>query len=157
MNPENLIKIIQDLVADCTRLKDKFVDEKNLEIDYVCIFSQNETEYDLLHRASESLGKVVGQTPTGDVFALPSSIAIAGKPKVLKIRKPDPSKPQRGDTDFVTDYENFKKEYLNKSGFTLIKRAHFEMIELRDDTFDVLAYFSNMPPSQLLNSSQGLT
>lgn len=71
-------------------------------------------------------------------------------PEVPKVRKPDKTRLQRGDGDFNTDYEMFKRKYLDNKNFTLIKRVGSEMIELKDNQFDVLAYFSNIPTSKQL-------
>ena len=69
-----------------------------------------------------------------------------GDLRLLKIRKPYPTHPERGNADFtVSDYQNFKKENLAKKNFKLIKREDFEMIELTDPDFNVRVYFSNPP------------
>ena len=78
--------------------------------------------------------------------------AYAGNRRLVKIRKPDPKRTERGDADFtVTDYLIFKKKYLSKPGFRIIKRPEMEMIELTDPSFNVLAYFSNPPLGKILN------
>lgn len=66
---------------------------------------------------------------------------------LLKIRKPDPTRPERGDADFtLRDYNSFKEKYLKDAEhFKLIDRGNFEMIELKDPKFDVRSYFSNIP------------
>jgi hypothetical protein len=64
----------------------------------------------------------------------------------LKIRKPDQTRPERGDADFaVKNYEEFKNSCLTKPGFGVIERDTFEMIELMDSSFDVRVYFSSPP------------
>lgn len=151
MNNDKILELVNYIAKAGIKLKDKYVDERDLEIDYIAIFSQNKTEYDALYKAAEKMGKVADNTPTGDVFELHKSIeSIIGNPKLLKIRKPDITRPQRGDADFNSDYKNFKEKYLNNKRFTLIKRDDFEMIELKDESFDVLAYFSNTPLSKRL-------
>ncbi len=151
MKQEEILRIIGYLVSECNKLKNKYVDEKDLEVDYVCVFAQSESEYNQLIEAAESLGKIVDETPTGPIFAFNFPLkTIAGSPKLLKIRKPDKTRPQRGDVDFNTDYSNFKNKYLNDKEFTLVKREKFEMIELKDPSFDVLVYFSSTPTSQQL-------
>lgn len=53
--------------------------------------------------------------------------------------------------DFNTDYDNFKKKYLDNKRFKLTKSWDgFEMIELGDEEFDVLVYFSINPLSKKL-------
>lgn len=154
MISEDFNKIIDYIVKECIKLKDKYIQEKNLKVDYVCIFSHSVEEYNGLLRYAEKVGKVVDETPTGPVFAftIPPE-TIAGRPKLLKIRKSDETRPQRGDVDFNTSYEGFKKKYLDDKQFTLIKREGFEMIELKDSVFDVLVYFSNIPLSKQLGVS----
>ena len=154
MIAEEFNNIISYIVQRCTELKDKYIDEKNLEIDYICIFSHTQQEYNELFEQAEKIGKIVDKTPTGPVFAFNfPSRTIAGSPKLLKVRKPDETRPQRGDVDFNTDYENFKKKYLDNKRFTLIKRGKLEMIELKDNNFDVLVYFSSIPLSKQLRVS----
>jgi hypothetical protein len=73
-------------------------------------------------------------------------LTTAGRLQLLKLRAPDKSRRERGDADFtVSNYQTFKSKYLNSPGFKLIVRDKFEMIELSDPTFGVLAYFSNPP------------
>lgn len=144
-------EIIKYIVEKCIALKDKYTEEKNLEIDYICIFSHNHEEYLELIKIASGLGKIVDDTKTGPVFKFNIPFqTITGKAKVLKIRLPDKSKTERGDVDFITNYEPFKKKYLGNKNFSLIKRESFEMLELKDSSFDVLVYFSSTPPSKLL-------
>lgn len=151
MTPKELNKIIDQIVNGCFELKNKYIQEKDLEIDYLCIFSQNQKEYQNLIQVSEQIGKVVNNTPTGPVYAFNKRPkTIIGSPKLLKIRLPDKTRPQRGDVDFNTNYPEFKEKYLNNKEFTLIQRVDFEMIELKDSNFNVLLYFSNIPPSKQL-------
>jgi hypothetical protein len=80
----------------------------------------------------------------GPIFLLNPIDTVAGKLKLLKIRKPDERRNELGDADFtIDDYSQFKKDYLNKKGWNLIKRENFEMMELQDNDFNVLCYFSN--------------
>jgi len=151
MRREDVYKIIDYIAFECVRLRDKYIEEKDLEVDYVCIFSQNENEFNELFKVAQEIGKLANETPTGPVFAFNDRPeTVAGKPKLLKIRKPDVTRPQRGDMDFNTDYESFKKKYLNNKNFKLIVREDFEMIELKDDSFNVLVYFANTPLSKQL-------
>ena len=83
------------------------------------------------------------ETATGPVFFISPLSTSAGKLNILKIRKPDPNRPERGDADFtVPDFPAFKEKYLGKSGFSLIKRPTMEMVELSNPSFNVLAYYS---------------
>lgn len=151
MTPEELNKIIDQIVNECFELKNKYIQKKDLEIDYICIFSKNQEEYKNLIKVSDFIGSVASNTPTGPVYVFNKRPkTIIGSPKLLKIRIPDDTRPQRGDVDFNTDYSEFKENYLNNKEFTLIKRPDFEMIELKDPDFNVLVYFSNIPPSKQL-------
>lgn len=154
MTMEEFNQIINYIVAECIKLKNEYALEKNLEIDYICIFSHNQEEYSKLIKHASNVGKVVDQTNTGPLFKFHTPLKTAsGNAKVLKIRIPDETRPERGDVDFSTNYEEFKKEYLSKPNFSLIKREKFEMIELKDEKYDVLVYFSSIPPSKLIGVS----
>ena len=150
MTTDDFNKIVQYIIERCADLKNKYVNE-DIQIDYICIFSQSQDEYSELLKHASSFGKVIDNTSTGPVFkfnSFPST--ILGKPKVLKIRIPDKTRSERGDVDFTTNYEEFKRKYLDNNRFNLIKREKFEMLELRDEKFDVLVYFSSVPPSKIL-------
>ncbi|KKQ74347.1 MAG: hypothetical protein US96_C0034G0008 [Candidatus Woesebacteria bacterium GW2011_GWB1_38_5b] len=150
MTSSEFFKIIEYITQNCRDLKNKYISE-DLKIDYVCIFSKSQKEFDELLKFASSIGELAEQTKTGPVFKLNNSPdTIIGKPKMLKIRIPDKTRLERGDVDFNTDYENFKKKYLDNKRFTLIKRDNFEMLELRDNSFDVLVYFSSIPLSEQL-------
>jgi hypothetical protein len=151
MSLEDLNKVITYIVDECVKLKDKYVAERDLIVDYVCIFTHSQNEYNELIQLAEQIGRLVDDTKTGPVYSFNNPPeTIAGKPKLLKIRKPDETRLQRGDVDFKTDYSSFKEKYLDNNRFTLIKRENSEMIELKDDDFDALAYFSNIPTSKRL-------
>lgn len=150
MTTDDFNKIIQYIIERCADLKNKYVNE-DIKVDYICIFSQSQDEYSKLLKHASSLGEIIDNTNTGPVFKFNSyPSTILGNPKVLKIRIPDKTRPQRGDVDFTTNYAEFKSKYLDNKRFKLIKREKFEMIELRDEKFDVLVYFSSIPPSKIL-------
>ena len=146
MDTKDLKIKIQNIVKRATALKNKYINNKNMPVNYACIFCQNKEEYDKLVEVTRKIGKVIKETPTGLLFQIKPLKTVSGILKLLKIRLPDPIRPERGDTDFtVSNFPEFKKKYLLKSGFKLIKREDFEMIELVDSEFDVRAYFSNPP------------
>ncbi len=150
MNLKDFEEFLQKIVADCTALKDKYVAEKSLIVGWICVFSQSDEEYKSLISLSSKIGKIIEETDSGPIYKLDIPLkTAAGIPKLLKIRKPDISKTERGDVDFNTDYPKFKSKYLDNKRFTLIKREKFEMIELKDKDFDVLVYFSSISPSKL--------
>lgn len=90
-------------------------------------------------------------SPTGPVYKFREKPnTIAGRPVLLRIRHPDKTRPERGDTDFNTNYPVFKKKYLGNPYFKLIEREDYEMIELVNTEFDVRVYFSGTPLSKTL-------
>ncbi|HVW71969.1 MAG TPA: hypothetical protein VHB93_02335 [Candidatus Paceibacterota bacterium] len=112
-------------------------------LDYVAIFSKDQAEFDELLACVQKLGQEVdhGTQKTGHTFKLSEPMRTPiGELSLLKIRKPDPTRPQRGAPDFVVNnYEAFKKTYLPTSGdFTLMFHPHAEMVELKGN--DVLVY-----------------
>ncbi|MDD3284930.1 MAG: hypothetical protein PHZ07_05035 [Patescibacteria group bacterium] len=143
--------IIQNVIKDAELLKDKYTDLKNIPVNYVCIFCQSEKEeIDFLAEACK-IGEIIKETSTGPIFKI-SIDTVAGKLQLLKIRKPDIERPERGDADFtVSDYKPFKEKYLEKPGFSLIKRENFEMIELYEKGNNVRVYFSFPPLDKQLN------
>ena len=146
MDVENLRQFVQEVVKKASNLKDKHTSEKNAPVNYACVFCQNDGQYKNLLVVVQEMGKVVEETPTGSVFQIRPLDTIAGSLRLLKIRKPDSTRPELGDADFtVSDYPEFKKRFLSQKGFKLIVRKNFEMIELTDTKFNVRAYFSNPP------------
>ena len=143
---EDFKQLIQDIVQKSCELKNKRTTEKNAQVNYAAVFSQDEKEYNEFYELAKQIGKVIQGTSTGDLFEIDAVDTVSGKLQLLKIRKPDATRPERGDADFtVTDYPTFKSTYLVRPGFKLIERTDFEMIELTDSTFNVRAYFSNLP------------
>jgi hypothetical protein len=146
MNVKNLIKSVQEIVKRANILKDKHTSEKNAPVNYACVFCQNDEQYDSLVALAQEIGKVIEETPTGPLFHIQPLDTIAGNLQLLKIRKPDATRPELGDADFtVLNYPKFKNKYLPQKGFKLIVRKNFEMIELTDPKFNIRAYFSNPP------------
>ena len=144
MNVKSLRQFVQEIVKRANTLKDKYTSEKNAPVNYTCIFCQSDEQYNGLVALIQEIGKVVEETPTGPLFHIQPLNTIAGKLRLLKIRKPDTTRHELGDADFtVSNYPEFKKKYLSQKGFKLIVRENFEMIELVDPKFNVRAYFSN--------------
>jgi len=147
----NYQRIIQDTVKQASVLKGKHTTEKDAPVNYVCIFTQSDKEYQELDVQVAKTGKVIKETKMGNVYQVDPMQTVAGKLQIVKIRKPDPERLEWGDADFtVSDYKSFKKEYLNKPGFKLIERPDMEMIELADPKSKVLAYFSNPTLGEVL-------
>lgn len=145
-------RVVEYIVENSVNLKNRYLGEDNSPIDWICIFSQRDSEYKSLIKVAGSLGKVIQNTETGPIYKLNESIETeAGNLFILKVRKPDKTRPQRGNGDFrVEDFDNLKKNNLSQKQFSLIKRADHEMVELKDPSFDVLVYFSNPPISKVL-------
>lgn len=116
---------------------------KSLPIHSLTIFSHSKEEFDFLKEILSDIGTPYNEN-NGPRITLHEPIT-AGKNIIthLRIRKPDPERPQVGCNDFdVDDYETFKAEYLAKhpENLILIQRPEYEMIEFRHPDFDVLAY-----------------
>ncbi|MFH1505827.1 MAG: hypothetical protein ABIE94_02460 [archaeon] len=143
MDEENLKLKVREIVEQARALKDKHTNQKDAPVNYACIFSQSKEEYDTLIEVMNKMGKIIKETSMGPVFQIEPLDTVSGKLNLLKIRLPDEKRPEKGDADFtVSDYPAFKEKYLSKEGYKLIERDNFEMIELIDPEFDVLAYFS---------------
>ncbi len=152
MTSENVTKLIQEIVEQAQLLKDKYIlGEKKAPVNYACIFSQTEKEYKELLEIIQKMGLQVDKTSMGPIFDIGGIETKAGRLRVLKLRLPDTKRPERGDADFtVKNYAKLKKDYLSKPGFNLLIRPKFEMIELSDSAFNVLAYFSSIPMNEQL-------
>ena len=152
MKTEDLKKIIQNIVEKATTLKNKHIEYKNTPVNYACIFSQNKEEYKKLLETTQKIGKVIQETPTDPLFYIEPLQTVSGVLKLLKIRIPDPTRPERGDADFtISNFPEFEKKYSSKLGFKIMKKPNFYMIELTDPNFNVRAYFSNPPLDKQLN------
>jgi hypothetical protein len=146
MNVTALKQLVEEIVKNANDLKNKHTSEKNAPVNYACVFCQNNEQYNSLVALAQEIGKVVEETPTGPLFHIQPLDTVAGKLRLLKIRKPDATRLELGDADFtVSNYPEFKKKYLSQKGFKLIVRKNFEMIELVDPKSNVRAYFSNPP------------
>ncbi len=152
MEKEDLKIKVKSIVEKATALKNKHIDDKNTPVNYACIFSQSKEEYGELLEVTKKIGKVIKETPTGLLFHIEPLQTVSGVLKLLKIRIPDPTRPERGDADFtISNFPEFEKKYLSKPGFKLIQKEDFYMIELMDSNFDVRAYFSNPPLDEQLD------
>ena len=146
MDTVALTQLVEEIVKKANNLKNKHTSEKNAPVNYACIFAQSKEQYNNLTMVAKEIGSVIKETPTGPLFHIQLLKTVSGNLKLLKIRKPDPTRPELGDADFtVENYPEFKNKCLSKTGFKLIPRENFEMIELVDSKFNVRAYFSNPP------------
>lgn len=144
MTTDVLQNLVRDIVSDAKRLVASRTSRGNAPVNYACVFAHSEEEYLDLLKAAGELGTVVEETKMGPVFLILPLQTSAGPLRLLKIRKPDPERTERGDADFtVSNYDAFKSIYLHAPGFKLIERPKMEMMELSDPSFSVLAYFSH--------------
>jgi len=152
MNTEDLKILFQTIVAGAFELCKAKTNQDQAPVNYACVFSQSEQEYETLLAVAKQLGKVVQETAMGPVFYIEPLKTVAENLRIIKIRKPDEKRKERGYADFtVDDYATFKKTYLGKPGFGVIERPNMEMIELIDPDFNFIAYFSNPPLGKILN------
>ena len=140
-NKEELIEAVRHVATETSRLAEKIVG-RTFPISSVTIFAHSEPEHELLIQIQADMGKPYDYNNGPRVELHEPIIADGNKITHLRIRKPDPERPQVGCNDFDTDYESFKKDFLlNHSGnLRFIKRPEYEMIEFYDPNFDVLAY-----------------
>jgi hypothetical protein len=81
--------LTKEIVKQAQILKDKHTNEGPSPVNYACIFSQNENEYQKLMQAVETIGKVIKETPTGNLYQINPIKTSAGLLRLLKIRMPD--------------------------------------------------------------------
>ena len=114
---------IKSIIEKATELKDKHTDEINAPVNYACIFSQNEGEFNELTTLTKKLGTRIKETSTGPIFKLTNEIStVSGRLKLLKIRFPDPTRPERGDADFtIANFAEFEEKYLPRKEFKITK------------------------------------
>ena len=148
MDIDELLEIEKEIVEKADDLKVRYTAEREAKVNYACIFSQNDDEYEIFRKILEENGNaVLEETSTGPLFRIKDLDTIAGTLKLLKIRKYDDKHLDLGDADFtVSNYSKFKEECLKKpENFKLISGDGYEMIELTETGSDVRAYFSNPP------------
>ena len=154
MNTTELTSFLKQLISDATILKNKYTDLVDIKVNYACVFAHDEIEYKQLNGTASQMGKIIKETEMGYLFHIDPFTTKAGKLQLIKIRKPDPTKTQRGYVDFtVPDYPIFKSKYLSLPNFKLTQRDDYEMIGLADATFDVLVYFAYPPMDKQLGLS----
>jgi hypothetical protein len=154
MTSDELKSLIRLIVAAARQLNATCTDQPDAPVNYACVFAQSPDEYEELINAAGLMGTIAQDTTTGPVYCVAPLSTDAGALRVLKIRRPDPKRPEKGHSAFtVTDYEAFKKNHLHKPGFSLIHRKNMEMIELIDPSFPVLAYYSNPTLPEMLSFS----
>lgn len=146
MDADALRSIVCYIVDQATILKDKHIDAPYAAVNYACIFSQCQEEYDELLAGAHTLGEVIDTMASGLLFRIDPLQTVSGVLHLLKIRISDPTRPERGYADFtIPDFSTFEKTYGCRQGFSRMDKKNFYMLELVDPAFDVRAYFSNPP------------
>jgi len=141
--------IAKYIVNQSLKLKNKYTNALDASVEFACIFCKSDEEYKKFDNLAQTMGRRVQDTPSGYTYLLRKQVITnAGPLRLLKIRKPDPTRTERGDADFNTSYKEFSNSYKNNSKFELIKRDTFEMLRLSDPEFDVMACFSSTPLSK---------
>lgn len=153
MNTEQLIEKIKDIQRGITFVKDKYVSEENLGLDFITIFSHDKNEFEQLAKTAEKIGEKISEH-NGPIFKLKKYLKFDnGTLKIFRIRKPDSERPQKGCGDFkVSNYKDFKEKYLHKNNFLLFNGEGYEFLGIHDLNKDYLVYF----PDKLLIEELGL-
>lgn len=141
-NQEELLKTVKYIATESSKMAKKVIGLA-FPIKSVTVFSHSEQEFELLTGILSKLGKPYNYN-NGPRVELHEVIQVNGNRIThLRIRKPDGERPQVGCNDFEADYKAFKRKYLEKypENLSMIRRPEYQMIELRDEGFDVLAYF----------------
>ncbi len=153
MDTNDLKELVKDIVAKADEMKQRLVREPT-PVNYACIFCQSDDEYILFLKLAKQLGTVVQETAAGPVFYIEALPTVAGNVRLLKIRRPDFTRLERGDADFtLSNYTDFKKQHLNQECFKIIDKGNFEMIEYRPPKVNVVVYFSNPTLAEVLKIS----
>lgn len=143
MTTKELEKLAQNIVAASKCLSESFTHERNVPVNYVCVFTHSDDEYTELTDLAKEMGNIAHETATGPVFLIAPISTVAGTLRILKIRRPDPKRQERGDADFtLPNYSQFKEKYLGQEGFNVIVRPNMEMMELLNPCYNVIAYYS---------------
>ncbi|MEX2008461.1 MAG: hypothetical protein WD850_03160 [Candidatus Spechtbacterales bacterium] len=139
---EELFAAVQYVAKEAATLAEKVTGQR-YPITYLTIFAHSQEEYDGLVAMLASLGEV-SEANNGQQVKL--NEAIDGIPRI-RVRKPDPQRPQVGCVDFdAGEYEDFKNKYLNSSEhLRLIERPDYEMVEFFGPQFDILGYVVSAP------------
>lgn len=142
MDTTELVGLVQTVAQKVDLLVKKIID-REFPISYLTIFSHNPSQYYNFVEIAKTLG-THEETDNGIKFILKDPIQTAvGDISLIRIRKPDPYRPQLGCADLVADYNEIKESYLLEHSENLRIAPHptLEMIEFFDlGTNDVLAY-----------------
>ncbi len=133
-----------DIVSETIEMVSAHVDHEDLgkSIDYASIYAQSPEEFERVDAELKNNGTVAIESEEGNYYKLYEPLKISNT-EILhcRIRAFDNEHPEVGYVDFeVKDYEQFKEKYLSKPYFSLLSSGE-EMIELKDPSFSVRAYF----------------
>lgn len=151
MDCAQLIGKICEIQKGVTFVKNLYVLEKDLILDYITIFAHTKDKYAKLIALAKGIGEEVGEH-NGLIFKLKKPLKFEnGTLKIFRIRKPDKARPQVGCGDFIVrNYSVFKKKYFGKKNFLLFNRENIEFLGLHDLSKNYLVYFSNKSFSKQL-------
>ncbi len=141
INQEQFIEIVENIAKETTKMSQKIIGDI-FPIKSLTIFAHSGKEFDQLVEILSEMGKQYNYN-NGPRIELFEPIEVENNNvEYIRIRKPDIERPQIGCNDFETNYEDFKEKYLSKypNNLFLIERTDYEMIEMKDKDFDVLAY-----------------
>lgn len=157
MTPEDLQHLTQDIVQRAVDLCRQHNIESSARVNYACIFTQSDAERAAMLAAAHQLGDVIVETPSGPIFCFPQPLpTVAGPLRLLKIRKPDPLRPERGDADFtLRDYAGLRALAAHNPAFAIVTRPECEMLELISPALNIRAYFSDKPIDEELGVAPG--
>lgn len=147
MTPAALLELVQDIVQRSLQLVRLRGIAADVRTNYACIFAQSDDERAAMLAAAAQIGRVIVETPSGPIFVFNEPLATAaGNLRLLKIRRPDAARPERGDADFtIADYAALKAREAGDAAFTTVTRPECEMLELVDKGLNIRAYFSDKP------------
>ena len=141
-NEQQLKTAVSYVATKTSDLAEKIIGKK-LSISSLTIFSHSAIEFENLQKILLTLGAFYNEN-NGPRVSLYNPIEInTNTIKYLRIRKPDPDRPQVGCNDFdIDDYSAFENQYLSNHPQNLLmtERPTYKMIEFFDSDFDVLAY-----------------
>jgi len=151
---DDLIKAAKEAVSKSNDLKNKFTYATDAPVEFGCVFCQTPEEYEKFTNTITPLDRIVEDTPSGYTYLLKEPIeTVSGPLRLLKIRKPDPKRKERGDADFNTNYEEFSSRYQSDPRFKIVEHKTFKYLRLEVPGSGTMACFSNRPKSKVLGLS----
>jgi molecular chaperone GrpE len=152
---KSLNHVIDTIVDQSILLKNKYLSDFDTEMDYVAIFTQDNEEYDYYAEEALKIGKLFKEDNECIYVILNESIeSDIGNFNLIKIGKPDTSKKAIGYSDLRIDYKKLKAEIVDNSAFNITtSNDGIELVELKDNAFNVLIYFPEIPLSTEINQT----